>query len=358
MTDISSYWKALASTVLRYLQEQDNIQTASVIKNSELSVECTYHDSLNGGTDYWDLFFCLKYRDYVGIASKKAEIEKDILSLLKQFHIDERNCITSVTIKPIVERYIDWRAILPTTKEDAIRLIQAEQKILTDVATGELSFMKSGVEESYQTGHQRILEIAERTGFDYPVEANSLAEWWAKVKVMPTYADRRDYISKMFTSLIRQLRESEQDEVAVVFQGIAPGAGAVQKAVDDARIFIREGRIDSAVDRVHTAFYGYLRHLLTVHGIAFDTDAGLSALYAKLHEYYGKRIQPEDVGSRIKTILRGASGMINAVNELRNNNTVAHPNGSLIHAREAELVVRLVNAIVEYIEDVEMSLEL
>ena len=45
--------------------------------------------------------------------------------------------------------------------------------------------------------------------------------------------------------------------------------------------------------------------------------------------------------------------MINAVNELRNNNTVAHPNGQLIQKREAQLVIRMVHAVVDYVEDVE-----
>lgn len=49
------------------------------------------------------------------------------------------------------------------------------------------------------------------------------------------------------------------------------------------------------------------------------------------------------------------SGMMNAVNELRNNNTIAHPNGQLIQAREAQLVIRLVNAVVDYIEEVEKN---
>lgn len=356
MTDISSYWKDLASTVLRYLQEQDNIQTASVIKNSELSVECTYHDSLNGGTDYWDLFFCLKYRDYVGIASKKAEIEKDILSLLKQFHIDERNCITSVTIKPIIERFINWKAILPTTKEDTIRLIQKEQKMLTDIATRKLSYVEDGVEASYQEEHQKILEIAHKTGFDYPVTTDSLAEWWTVVKRFSSYAERRSYISSVFTPLINKLRESDINSIPVTFQPIATMSGVVQKAVEDAEVFIREERFDSAVDRVHTAFYGYLRQLLTTHEVTYEANDKLPSLYTKLYIYYETIIQPEDVGKRIKTILRSAGGMIETVNELRNNNTIAHPNKSLIHAREAELVLHLVNDIMCYLEGIEMSL--
>lgn len=55
-------------------------------------------------------------------------------------------------------------------------------------------------------------------------------------------------------------------------------------------------------------------------------------------------------------ILRSAGGMVTTVNELRNNNTVAHPNGNLIQKREAQLVIRLVNAIIDYVEDIEKSI--
>ena len=51
--------------------------------------------------------------------------------------------------------------------------------------------------------------------------------------------------------------------------------------------------------------------------------------------------------------MRSGAGIITAVNELRNNNTIAHPNGSLIQEREARLVIKFVNAAVDYIEDVE-----
>ena len=65
--------------------------------------------------------------------------------------------------------------------------------------------------------------------------------------------------------------------------------------------------------------------------------------------------KPPEVSDRIKAVLRSAGGMINAINELRNNNTVAHPNGQLIQKREAQLVVRLVNLIIDYINNIEDS---
>lgn len=353
MTDTNPYWKRLVSTGLRFLQEQGKTDAVAVIKNATLDVDFNNHDNWDGGIDYWDLVFHLKYKDFTALGDKKDTVEGEILSALERFHTDGADRLANVIIQPMIEQYIDWNAILPATKESTIALIQEEQKMLSDVATGKLSFKEDGIEDTYQERHLRILSIAERAGFEYPVTANTLVEWWGEVRLLSSYAERREYISQKFSPLLKMLRESENNGTSVNFQQIATRSGTIRKAVDDAEVFIRESRFDSAVDRVHTAFHGYLRQLLTEHGVDYGADDGLPALFAKLHGYYGGSIQPADVADRVKNVLRSAGGMINAVNELRNNNTIAHPNGQLIQKREAQLVIRLVNAVVDYIEDLE-----
>jgi HEPN domain-containing protein len=128
--------------------------------------------------------------------------------------------------------------------------------------------------------------------------------------------------------------------------------------VEDAEVFIRDGRYDSAVDRIHTAFHGYLRAVLDEHNVDYQPTDSLTSLYNKLHTCYETIIQPADVSARVKTILRSAGGMVQSVNELRNNNTIAHPNGQLIEKREAQLVIKLVNAVMDYIETVEADITL
>lgn len=357
MTNNNQYWKKLVSTGLRLLQDKENSDSVVVIKNAILTIEYNYHDNWDGGIDYWDVIFQLRYKDYSALGNKKDIVEGDILNVLEAIQTDGRNKIANVIIRPFLEQYIDWKAALPATKEGTIQLIQEEQNILNSVATGKLSFKEEGVEEKFQELHQQILFIAKRAGFDYPVTVNTIAEWWGEVRSLASYADRREYISKMFSPLLKLLRESDENSDSMSFQHIATRSGTVQKAVEDAELFIREGRFDSAVDRVHTAFHGYLRQLLTEHGVTYGVEDGISVLYSKLHGCYAVVIQPTDVGDRIRIILRSAGGMVNAVNELRNNNTIVHPNGQLIQAREARLVIRLVNAVVDYIEDVEKNLK-
>lgn len=95
---------------------------------------------------------------------KKATIEDVIIKVLNQFHFDANNVLLNVIIKPILDSYIDWSAVLPDTKESTISIIQEEQRMLTDIATGQLSFKKDSVEDLYQERHRKILAIADRAG--------------------------------------------------------------------------------------------------------------------------------------------------------------------------------------------------
>lgn len=356
MSDINLYWKKLVCTGERLLQEQGDTDAVAVIKNADLHVELNSHDNWGDGIDYWDLVFYLRYRDYTSVVEKKATIEDVIIKVLNQFHFDANNVLLNVIIKPILDSYIDWSAVLPDTKESTISIIQEEQRMLTDIATGQLSFKKDSVEDLYQERHRKILAIADRAGFDYPVTANTLAEWFEEVKGQAHYSNRLEYIFKKFSPILNTLRESDDNSSDVNFRQIASRSETIKKAIEDAEVFIREGKHDSAVDRIHTACHGYFRDLLSEHEVSYSADDGISALFTKLHDYYGKTIKPEGVAGRVKKILRSASGMINAVNELRNNNTIAHPNGQLIQKREAQLVNRLVNDIVNYIEDIEKGM--
>jgi len=134
------------------------------------------------------------------------------------------------------------------------------------------------------------------------------------------------------------------------FSGISL-TDAISKAIEDAESFMRDGKYDSAFDRVHTAFHGYLRKKLDDLGESYEESDTLNQLYNKLHTYVSAHIATDQSGL-IKTTLRSASGVINSINELRNRHSLAHPNDSIITVREAELCIRLVKELSDYIEKV------
>ena len=125
----------------------------------------------------------------------------------------------------------------------------------------------------------------------------------------------------------------------------------ISKAIEDAEMFMSVGKYDSAFDRVHTAFHGYLRKKLDDLKESYEESDTLNQLYNKLHTYVGANIASDQSGL-VKTALRSASGIISSINDLRNRNSLAHPNGSIITSREAKLCIQITKDLITYIEQV------
>ncbi len=134
------------------------------------------------------------------------------------------------------------------------------------------------------------------------------------------------------------------------FSGISV-TDIISKAIEDAENFMSDGKYDSAFDRVHTAFHGYLRKKLDDLGETYEESDTLNQLYNKLHSYVGDSMA-SDQSALMKTALRSASGVINSVNDFRNRYSLAHPNDSIISVREAQLCIRLVKDLSDYIEKI------
>ena len=349
------YWKDLVSMALRLLIEQKEDVAVSVIRNGKLDVRCNSYDNWNGEIYYWDIVFGLKYREYADLGDKKSVIEGILDGAISTFHNDEVNQIANVMIEAVVERYVDWNSIFPDTKESTLQLIEEEHKLLEEIATGR-SYKDDGLEENYRIRHYKICSLAEKAGFDYPITSNSLSEWWQHIKIYGTYAERRAYISQLILPIMNDLAQTEEKDT-VDFRKIAYQSETIQQAISDAEMFICNEKYESAVDRIYTAFHGYLRQILDKHYVSYLPDDSIAALYSKLHTFYGSSIHPQEVANRIKDIVRSGSGMVTKINELRNNNTIAHANIQLIQKREAELVIRMINALLNYIEDVESTVD-
>lgn len=124
----------------------------------------------------------------------------------------------------------------------------------------------------------------------------------------------------------------------------------VSQAIEDAENFMSNGKYDKAFDRIHTAFHGYLRSILDEYGIGFDRNDSLPKLYNKIHSLIDKAVSPEEIAENVKKVIRSANGMIQTVNEIRNNHSLAHPNEKIIGKNEAKLVIGLIKNIVSYLE--------
>lgn len=113
----------------------------------------------------------------------------------------------------------------------------------------------------------------------------------------------------------------------------------VRRALDDVDALLKKGGPTSAVDRVHTSLHGHLQYLCESAGIEYDRDETNVTLLKKLRQQH-PRLQ--DLGPRsqdIVKILNAFASVLDALNPVRNNASVAHPNKELLGREEAELVV-------------------
>jgi len=101
----------------------------------------------------------------------------------------------------------------------------------------------------------------------------------------------------------------------------------VVRALDDAETLLQNGGPESAVDRVHTALHGHL-------GFLCD----------EAHSDLGPRAKD------IETVFKASGSILDALNPVRNNASVAHPNAALLGREEAQLVINVGRSLLVYLD--------
>jgi hypothetical protein len=136
---------------------------------------------------------------------------------------------------------------------------------------------------------------------------------------------------------------------------VAPGAPAftsevVVRALDDAETLLENSGPESAVDRVHTALHGHLGFLCDEAHIAYDRGDSMVRLLKKLRQEHPRL---RDLGVRandIETVLKASGSILDALNPVRNNASVAHPNQALLGREEAQLVINVGRSLLVYLD--------
>lgn len=121
----------------------------------------------------------------------------------------------------------------------------------------------------------------------------------------------------------------------------------VFEALEDAESLIKERKPVSAVDRVHTAFHGYLRFICTKEKIEFDKKDDVVVLVKKVVEKHSKFRVP-DKEHEIKNIVKNMASISDSLNPIRNSGSLAHPNENLLEDAEANLVINCVRTLLIY----------
>ena len=115
-------------------------------------------------------------------------------------------------------------------------------------------------------------------------------------------------------------------------------------------VLLQKGGPTSAVDRVHTSLHGHLRYLCDEAGIAYDRDATMVALLKRLRNEHPQLQQLGPRGQDIERVLNASGSILDTLNPVRNNASVAHPNNELLGRNEAQLVINIGRSLLTYLD--------
>lgn len=124
----------------------------------------------------------------------------------------------------------------------------------------------------------------------------------------------------------------------------------VRRAIDDVQALLDKGGPTSAVDRVHTSLHGHLRYLCDDAGIEYAREDTTTALLKKLRRAHPRLQELGPRGQDIETILNASASILDALNPVRNQASVAHPNKNLLDKPEAQLVVNAGRTLFTYLD--------
>lgn len=123
----------------------------------------------------------------------------------------------------------------------------------------------------------------------------------------------------------------------------------VDRALRDAERLIATEGATSGVDRVHTAFHGYLLALAGRAGLVLPANPSVTQLFRALRDGHPsfREIRPRQ--GDIDKMIRAMASIVDAANPVRNLASVAHPNESLLEQAEAMLVINCLKSLLHYL---------
>lgn len=152
-------------------------------------------------------------------------------------------------------------------------------------------------------------------------------------------------LREQIEAMIRELERGPELEFELPTYNVE----IVHRAITDAETLLKVNGATSAVDRIHTALHGFLLRVCRDAGISLPEDPALPHIFKILRAQHPafRAIGPRS--QDIVQIMRAAGSILDVMNPLRNQASMAHPNESLLEPKEAMLVINVSRSILQYL---------
>jgi len=126
-------------------------------------------------------------------------------------------------------------------------------------------------------------------------------------------------------------------------------SAVVERAIADVENLIKTTGATSGVDRVHTMLHGYMKAVCDDQRYTYGADPTILALFRLIREQHPAMTRPGPRAQDITLILKMMGSIMDALNPIRNNASMAHPK-ELLDPPEAMLVINAARTILHYID--------
>ncbi len=243
---------------------------------------------------------------------------------------------------------------MKTNQEHAevAELLSSQAELLVKSGTGEVSIRDSGLDEVYQDNDRKLLQLAKKIGLPEPFPWRTLWEWHRYYSQSTSgYAERRTLIGSHLRKAKDELDAIDHSS-AVVVSSLTESKQIVHAALADAEVLIAARRYTTVVDRIHTAVHGHLRWICDNSGIEVrDAVPSITRLMRLIREHHPSFSKPEALDGDIKRMFMSMGNILEAMNNVRNNASPAHPIEQLLDEPEARLAVNAAQTILTYVDE-------
>ncbi len=159
-------------------------------------------------------------------------------------------------------------------------------------------------------------------------------------------------VSEISSSYIRFVAvelDSKAGSEPIPLPTLQTKSDAVERALADSEQLIRTRGAISGVDRIHTAFHGYLRAIAAKLELQVADDASITQLFKAIRENHPAFAENTPMADEINRIVRAMATIIDTLSTVRNRASIAHPNEELLNEPEAMLVINAVRTLLHYL---------
>lgn len=159
----------------------------------------------------------------------------------------------------------------------------------------------------------------------------------------------------LYEECLRINERIQQETLGEHIDAIKPNSDDIEFSIlaQTVRESIQKGQPEAALDRLHTFIVKYTRNLCDKHKILYDKEKPLHSIFGEYVKHLNQNKMIES--PMTERILKTAISVLEAFNQVRNSNSLAHAN-QILNYNESLLIFKNISSLVEFIDLLESSL--